>query len=189
MSNLLPPESQKNILKEYRIRLAATSMAALFIITLFAIILLIPSFLLSSVKVKSSEEQLNLVRNKDTEQVEKEMKSLIFQTNADTTLLEEGDVVTEVVGELFTYLLDTKPNSIAITGILYEKSKTDDLDTVSLRGIALNREALFSYITFLQTSGYFTEAAVPVSRFIKEKDIDFTIPMKMKSLDKKSTQP
>jgi hypothetical protein len=189
MSNLLPPESQKNILKEYRIRLTATSMAALFTITLFAIILLVPSFLLSSVKVKASEDQLNLVRNKDTEQVEKEMKSLIFQTNTDTALLEEGNVATEVVSDLFTYLLDTKPSSIAITGILYEKAKTDGIDTVSLRGIALNREALFSYTTFLQTSGYFTEATIPVSRFIKEKDIDFTIPMKMKSPDKQSTQP
>ncbi|MBI2045919.1 MAG: hypothetical protein HYT28_00640 [Parcubacteria group bacterium] len=188
MANLLPQESQKNIRKEYRLRLAATALFFLSALIFFAGVLLVPSLLLSSVKVTSSKEQLALLQNKEIERAEEEMKTLVLNTNADIALMEEGSAETPVIGELIKYLLDTKPDSIAITGIFYEKAKNGASDNASLRGIALNREALFSYITFLQGNGYFTEAAVPVSRLVKEKDIDFTIPLKMKPRDKQSKQ-
>lgn len=180
MANLLPQESQKNIRQEYRFRRIITAFFWVFAVTLFAGILLVPSLLLLSIKVKESEASLKLSRESQTQSVETKMKEIVFQTNARTTLLDADGDVAPVVSGLVSYLLRTKPDAIAINGIFYDKAKDDSFDKASVRGVAKSREALFSYVTFLETNGYFEQALLPISHFVQERDIDFTIQLKIK---------
>lgn len=184
MANLLLPESQEKIRQEYRLRRAVIIFFLLAIVIVFAGVLLAPSLLLSSIKAKESEMRLALLRGGQTQNVEEEMKTIISRTNANAALLEGDASPMPVIGGLTLYLLNTKPEDIAITGLLYEKGKNNALDKVSLRGIAANREALLAYVTSLETNGYFAEAILPVSHFVQEKDILFTISLTIKSRGK-----
>ncbi|MBI5004896.1 MAG: hypothetical protein HZC04_01785 [Candidatus Lloydbacteria bacterium] len=184
MANLLLPESQEKIRQEYRLRRAVIIFFLLAAIIIFAGILLAPSLLLSSIKAKESEMRLALLRGGQTQNAEEQMQNIISRANANVELLEEDASPMPVIGGLTRYLLNTKPEDIAITGLLYEKAKNNALDKVSLRGIAASREALLSYVTFLETNGYFAEAVLPVSHFVQEKNILFTISLTIKPRDK-----
>ena len=184
MANLLSQESQARISQEYRLRRAIIIFFLLFTVALFAGILLAPSVLLSASRAKESEMRLALSRGGKTQSAEQQMKTIISQTNANAALLEENGSEMSIIGGLTSYLINTKPEAIAITGILYEKAKNNTLDKVSLRGIAASREALLAYVTFLETNGYFAEAILPVSHFVQEKDILFTVALTIKPHDK-----
>ncbi|TSC69152.1 MAG: hypothetical protein G01um101470_1074, partial [Parcubacteria group bacterium Gr01-1014_70] len=173
MANLLSQESQKNILQEYRFRLAITAVFALMIIGVFAGILLIPSFLLSSGKAKGSEARLDISHKTSTRSLEEEIQATVLKTNADAAFLFESGNHTFFVGEFVEHLLRTKPDTISINGLFYEKAKDNSLDKASLRGIATNREALSAYAASLGDDRYFAEAILPVSGFVQEKDIEF----------------
>ncbi|MBI5005255.1 MAG: hypothetical protein HZC03_01485 [Candidatus Lloydbacteria bacterium] len=186
MANLLSPESQKNIRQEYRLRLAITAVFALMVIIVFAGILLVPSFLLSSVKATESEARLDILHKTPARNLEEEIKAVVIKTNADTAFLSESGNQTFSVGGFVEHLLETKPDSIAITGIFYEKSKAKDnvSDKASIRGIAANREALSAYAASLGSDRYFAEAVLPVSGFVQEKDIEFSVSLKIKARGK-----
>lgn len=184
MANLLPQESQKNIRREYRLRLAVVAAFMLLTVIVFAGVLLVPSFLLSSVKAKESEARLAISHKAETQNLGKEIEVVIRKTNADVALLSENGKQTFSVGGFIEHLLQTKPDTIAITGIFYEKAKDGVLDKVSLRGIAANRKALSAYVSSLEADNYFAEAVLPVSHFVQEKDIDFAISLKIKAHNK-----
>lgn len=184
MANLLPQESQKNIRREYRLRLAVVAAFLLLAVIVFAAVLLVPSLLLSSVKANESEARLAVSRKGETQNLEKEIEAVVLKTNTDATLLSENGNQAFLVSEFIGHLLQTKPDTIAITGIFYEKAKGGALDKASLRGIAANREALSAYVASLETDSYFAEVVLPVSHFVQEKDIDFAMSLKMKARNK-----
>lgn len=179
MTNLLPPSSLRSVTTEYRIRLVATMLFMLAAGLSIALILLIPSYLIASHRKNVVAENL-AVLDRDTEASAREKSEL-------EKVLRDADAILAILAGKRELLLPSvrviertvsrKTPSIKLQKIFYDAHENGG--TLSLRGIAANRQALVSFADALKRDSGFFDVNLPVSNLVKEREADFTIMLKL----------
>lgn len=174
MLNLLPQEQKIGLEREYKTRRLLAWTTILLVILAISLLLLVPSYILSQTKTAEVKGQLEHTKN---------ILDAELQPNDLTNDLTEAarnarDMMPftpkESVYSLIK-LFESKPASIKITNITYLEKKGDDPTTMTLAGIAADRESLKAFGRLMEARAEFSKVDLPVSNFAKERNIDFNI--------------
>lgn len=172
MYNILPKEVKDGLKKEYRLRVSAVFLWGLSIVSLIAMISLLPSYFSVVIKerqAKTAGEVLSrLKKSKDTEDLILSFGSV----KEKMTLFEEKDADFSI-SDMMSKILKAKPDSISLGSIVYEKRDKKGVFVIS--GVAPSRADLISFQDKIEKVSPFEKAELPVGLLAKNTNVSFTL--------------
>ncbi len=171
MTNLIPPESKKQLVRLYWIRLASAWLilwsAALFI----GLLLMYPTYLLiSGTSAAYAETAANVIER--TEAYDKMVAELDTSNQEAKTIVRTTEQV-----KLSSVLVDiwsVNGQGIEIASVQLSRD-LQGLAPIGLTGEAANRQALASFRDRIESLPYVTQVDLPIENLAQNQDIDFTI--------------
>lgn len=174
LTNLLPPERQSSLTRDYFIRLGVVAMIFVTILALVSLVLLVPTyvFLVGSSRVKT-ERLANIESTLVSSDGANLSARLAALSKSATTLSALAEAPTASV-TIRSVLAVSRPG-ITLSGFVYTAAEPKTAGTLAITGTALTREALRSYQMALQGAAFAQAADLPVSAYAKDSNITFTI--------------
>ena len=178
MFNLIPEEKKKKLEKEYTLRLSATATIFLGSICLVALILLIPSYVISNSRLKEAQKKNDALISALSLSNTKSATDVLKTISADSDALK-GTLQYPALASLIETIATSKPEGIVINSIDFSSGSSPD--TVTLGGVASTRDSLVAFSGLFQSNPLFQNASLPISDFAKDRDIDFSLTLSLKS--------
>lgn len=175
MFNILSTEEKKKILTEYRLRLAVAVVFAVAILFLANLILLVPSYLITTSKYNDATNVLAELEGKPGTVVqEKNINAQISSVNKNINLfLSENTSSKLSPTSVISSILSIKGPSIKIYGFTYDTAPKQDKMVIS--GVSLDRESLALFVENLKKDPTFVSVDLPISSYVKSTNLDFSI--------------
>ena len=173
MSNLLPKTYREEIRTDYRLRLTITSLFALAALLIIGITLLVPSYVSSKNKQNITENELEQVRLFLTKDTQEDPYDVIKEINNTLARLKPSDKETMSAYDTIINVLSQKDTGIKIQSLFYVKG--EEVVKVSFSGTASTRQKLLDFKERLEKVDTFTGVELPISNFVKNENIDFSI--------------
>jgi len=174
MANLLPLIEKKLIRKEYRVRLAVVAALLIASLVSISVILLAPTFILSSYKYSSATNQLNTEKKKISDSAEGiDPIKTAKEVNAQLVVLGGEGSLLPLSYDVFTTIVGYKPGSIKIESMFYDRGQISG--RISVGGVSKDRETLLSFLQSLEGEEMFDIVELPISSFVEGEDIEFSI--------------
>ena len=172
MINLIPTIEKINLTKYYRKRFLAVllgfSATAFFAGSIF----LISPYRLAEEKTATILKSVGIGQTLTTSLEASNPEFVIkdIQKKLDTLSLKKNAIPVNLI---ISSILADKPADTTINGITYKKKDTGA--EIEVRGIAGNRDSLLSFTRALEDEPLFKKVNVPVSSFVKDRNLDFSI--------------
>ncbi len=174
--NLLPEQERAVLRREYYFRLAIVGSAFLFFCLVIGIMLLIPSYILSSGVQESLQERVELLSKSSSASLSAEVDRKRAEIASRLSTLSE-----RAMGYAPTALIEgvvgTRPSGIKMDRLSIVKSGSGTFVTVS--GVASSREALVSFRRTLEKVSLFATVELPLSDLARSQSIPFTLRMEV----------
>ncbi|MFZ2522055.1 MAG: PilN domain-containing protein [Minisyncoccia bacterium] len=171
MFNLLPDSIKQEVQVEYQLRRTTVVLVFLIVIQISTLIFLFPSWILSNTKQSGLLLQLEKIEvsslSSDAVKIQEKIKSINNELNLLNTSLEYPKFSTIV-----DKIISKKSSSIKLNSFSYSGGKTW---VITIKGIALTRESLVSFVDSLKSDSQFKSVDLPVSNLAKNKNIDFSV--------------
>jgi hypothetical protein len=174
MFNLLPPSEKQNILKEYSSRRLILSCIFLCALGLISVASLAPSYLLSRARISELTDDLERSRGTDIAKELESQTKIIATTNAKLGILADS-VAEHKANNLFQDVISKRGSGIRISALMYKRGGDKETGSISVTGIARDRESLSRFVQDLKTNTLYSKVDLPVSSFAKDKNTNFTI--------------
>lgn len=178
MLHLLPKNHKKLVHAEYRKRLGVVIGASVAIICILGIIFLLPSYFISNVRYQDIK----------TKEATIQTSIASYQTGADGETIKkisDGLIALKPLGSTTTaseafkrFLFDIGNQSIKVSFIDYVLN-SDNSVTLDVAANAATRDDLQTFIDVLKNDKYFSGVSLPLSDFVKDKDLDFSLKIKV----------
>jgi hypothetical protein len=172
MYKLLPEEEKIKVAHEYSLRRLVVVNLGIVVLLLIGLVGLLPSYLLSSARHSEAEARAVLMRADGPEGEREEVLSWLSLVNRKLALLS-SNVVIEQPLELFERFLRNDFEGISVTYLNWNKAGEEITLTVS--GLAEDRQKLIRFEEQINASGQFKKASFPISQLAKERNLDFKI--------------
>ncbi len=175
MINLIPNEEKKKIAHHFYSRLTILSFLTLGLCAWFAILALVPSWILSKAKQNIIEQDLVIQKGEPVPILDQETSQAIEKLDAKLTLVEQLQTNKFVVTErIINELIKSKVANVKITRISYEVDEKNTRN-ISISGEATSREELLSFRKALESNQAFKDVTLPISSFVKGENIEFLL--------------
>ncbi len=185
MINLLPQKQKKSLFKLLLLRETEVSLVGLFGIVCTMIVLLLPVYSILHNQTQTINTGLDNIKSSESVTVDKNMNAVIDDINNKLSIFPKKFINNYPSQDVIVTLTKHKVEGVSITGITYEK-KTPIADTtitqttsakpdIEVRGIAKSRLALLAFQKSLESDPGYSVVNVPISDFVKGKDITFSI--------------
>ena len=174
LTNLLPPERQRTLAREYMLRLGVVTVVLVTGLVIVSGLLLVPTYLLLTQSAGTKQVRLT---NIETALSSADEKTLLAQL---TSLSNQAATLTALRGApsasaiIRTALAVPRPG-VSINELAYTPAGKNIPGTLAISGTAATRGALRNYQLALQNSSFAAAADLPVSAFAKDADISFSI--------------
>ncbi len=179
MFNVLPDILKQEIIHEYRSRRFLIIVLFVLSLQIFALVLLFPSWITSLYREKKSAVALEAMNQSLLAKNVSSVGDLIQVTNKKlrvlTTTLEYPKIV-----PLLQSISDNKIPAIHINRIS-DSSENSAASEIILSGVAETRDDLVKFIKNLNTIQSIASVTSPIGNLAKNKNIDFTIQIILKS--------
>lgn len=179
MINFLPEKIKKEVKKEYFIRSLTVFLSSFFVVSIFIIVFLMPSFILAITRKESITQQLNMIKGSAISQ-NTETLNRVKIVNEVVKVLSLNTDSPKLVSDLIKSVIQIKNSNIKISAISTE-GDSNKFTKIVLRGFSNTREGLTKYTKDLKTLDIFSEVNLPVSSLVKSSDIDFVISLTLKN--------
>ncbi|MCC6290629.1 hypothetical protein IT398_00975 [Candidatus Nomurabacteria bacterium] len=169
MINLLTPERQQELLKEYRHR--RRRVASTLALIGFGIALLLLVILFSRLQATKKEVSALIAQtpSKETNDNDLALKE------ATRTLVIARNVKKSSATAWWEAVFPNRTSGLIITDWQWFADNTSGPAHVSIAGRASQRQALIDFVTTLKQDKIFSTVESPISNLIKNRDLDFTI--------------
>lgn len=178
MINILP-EQQKSVLKkEYEYRRAVVFFGLVTFALVVSLILLFPSYFLTNMRAQEVSAQLEKVRTDLNSQLPpgEIVDGLISAARHAQDLKPFSQSLS--IYDLIK-ILESRPDSIKINQITFS-DKAEVGPEISVSGLARDRESLIGFGRVLEERVEFESVDIPVSNFVKETNIEFSLRIDVK---------
>lgn len=174
MANLLPKTAKDSARGEYRARVGIVALSLSLVVFLSGVFLLSPSYFFSrqnarnaTAHIQYEQDLLLATKGGDTRRatIDDINKKLSLLLRAFSSPLSAREVVDTVIAH--------KPSSVRVGGIFFLSSP--GASTLTLTGVASDRNSLSTFIKSLDSDPLFSSVEIPISNFVEDKDIDFSI--------------
>jgi len=172
MIRFLPETNKKEIKIEYFSRVLVFALVFLFSLSIISIFLVFPSYIISFYRDISIEGQSKTIQSTKTDTSEQE--NIVKITNELVTLISQFEDKAPSVP--MSNILDKQNKDIKIVEISY--SKENNGFRFVIKGTALTREGLLSFVKDLKSDKKLSGVNLPVSDFVKSSDINFSLTIK-----------
>lgn len=173
MINLIPREEKRKMIADFYYRLAVLVVVALGFCVLIALLSILPSYFVSSVKNSAISAKIAAQKLKLSSSSEEKLLALVKDTDNKLALIEKFEknkfyLSIQVINSI---ILKKRPD-IKITQILYENNEANGRK-ISIAGMAPSREVLLLFRRALEDDTAFTNVILPISNFVKGSNISF----------------
>lgn len=190
MINLLPTEEKKKVRTIYRARVAVVVLIFLTVLALLSLASLAPSYFAASSKYDAASLASEITES-ENKMLKEDLESMAKEANKAAALLSSQNADLSPRG-VFSEIVSLKQSGIRITGLSYsiavaaKKGEQQSREKrIAVSGAAETRESLLSFMDTLKSKDLFASADLPISNFVKERDLDFSINILLST----STQP
>lgn len=154
-------------------RLFAITIFYIFISGIFALILLIPAYILSVSKEEFASSRLEVLKKSVNYRASTDIEKTLDKTNDD---IKEVANFTDkyFIEDHISFILNARKNGVRINNLGYRKIDESHSE-ISLSGISDSRDSLLLYVETLKSNESFGEIDLPISNLAKERDIDFSL--------------
>lgn len=174
MANLLPSVEKKRIRREYKIRIGVVSTFLFAGAIAIAVVLLAPSYILSSFKQRNAASQLELEKKKISDATDGiDPIKVAKEVNARLAVLGGNAFRIPAPYKVFTTIVGHKPETLEIKAIFFDRENEEGKITVN--GVAKDRETLLVFLQSLEREPMFARVELPISSFVEGEDIKFSI--------------
>ncbi len=122
-------------------------------------------------KMQNLEQRENFSLDKDTE-------VLIVDINTKIDIIAPYTKPRAKASDIFSKIVENKSADIHITGISFV-SAPDGSISAEVSGVSATRESLIQFLKKLDGQNVFQKVDLPVSNFVKNKDLDFDFSLKV----------
>ena len=183
MINLIPPDAQKQVQREYWIRVVSVWFFLLGTAFVLVALFYVPTYLLLQLQLTGYAAEYADVTSQTGEF--KDAEVAIKHANEIAILLtnEKKEVLfSTIISEIEKITTEgITINSFALS------RKGVDLNTIAVTGIAKTRANLSNFQSAIENNILFKSASLPLSNLTKDKDIPFSITITPKSSVKESS--
>lgn len=174
MSNLLPYSEKKKILGMYRKRFLALVFFSAAFILFSGAVLLFPAYVVLKDSAGSLTEKRDQLKKDETAALQGTLAKTISDINKRLAVFPDTAILSPVIGTFVRPVLTTKTPAIHITNMGYTVGDSGTIN-VQISGIAASRSSLLSFADALKATNGFKNVTVPISSFIKDSNVTFTI--------------
>lgn len=174
LTNLLPRDQARAILREYFTRLTTVGVIATALVVIAGGAMLVPSYLKygGDLRVVNAEyERLAISLGASSEQEVSTRLSALSANIAHLTRLE----TTPKASAALRAVLAIPRDGIVLTGFSYMPSPKPGENRMTLTGVAGTRAALQRYDLALESAAFVTTSDLPLDTFAEETDLEFII--------------
>lgn len=172
MFKLLTEEEKQKVAREYFIRRMVVTLFGLILVLVVGIIGLSPSYVLSSAREHEALERVRIMGTAGLKGDEAGLQVWLGETSQRlATLSPKLDV--DRPSDFIAKVLDQRIAGVRITGFSWLKEK--DKITLSVNGVASNRQTLVAFENQIDASGHFSNVTLPISDLAKDRNINFQI--------------
>jgi len=175
MSNLLPIEQKKSILRLYRKRFLALTFFYIIALALVGLLLLLPSLFLSKSSESLLSQKRDVLASNDTSTITKSLAASIGDINTRLAIFPGNTTASPLVADFVNPVLGAKTKAIHLTNLTYALGDSPTTAAIQIEGTADSREDLLSFTGSLKAIKTFSNVNVPITSFIKDSDVTFTI--------------
>lgn len=175
MFNVLPDNFKKVIKSQYKKRRLVVCFLAVILLQISFFIFILPSyiFLVTEKRNLLAESQRSEVSNVLGNNI---TASKVFRNVNNDLFVLSSDIEQNNIEDFLSKLISLEGAEIKIKEIVYKnKTATATTTTIVLRGVALNRNALLLFSNIIKADSLFGNVDLPVSNFVKDKNIDFSM--------------
>lgn len=174
LTNLLPPERQRALSRDYLLRLGVVAAVLATALFLSAWLLLIPSYVFLTRSAAAKEDRLAGLEAVLSTADEKALSVQLAALSSDAAVLTALGKTPSASATIRAALSVSRPG-VVLSGLSYAPAAGKTPRTLALSGIAVTRDALRTYQLALQSAPFAVVANLPVSAYAKDSDIPFTI--------------
>lgn len=172
--NLLPEAGQKRLASDYKKRVFAVSALALSFVVFMMSSLLLPTLYLAKEKLNLLGTELATAK-KGVLSGSSETIAKAEVANEAARTLSAGNL--EKPSQLMKIVVSKRPPGVSITSITV--LVRDGVQSLSVVGIAADRETLLSFRREFDRTPPFAGAEIPVDSFAKAKNLSFSMNIKV----------
>lgn len=170
MINLIPPEAERVVKREYLFRVGGTLsllVGATFVVLTVA---LVPTYVLIGAQINTS------VRETETSGEDEAFREADAEVKTTRELVRQlgGETKGPRTSEAIEAIEALAPAGITLSTFIVEDGK-GTIVRVQIQGTATSRETLASYRTAIEGSPLFAKAEVPIADLARDVDLPFTI--------------
>lgn len=173
-TNLLPPERRRAFDRGYWIRLTVVAIVLITILTLFAAVLLAPTYVYLRSNGDAKKAQLVNLESKLSSSDESVLLTRLNTLSLNATTLIALSKRSSVSDIMRSVLAVSRPG-ITLFGFSYTPVQGKIAATFTISGLSATREALRAYQLALEEIPTVRSASLPVSAYASDVDIAFTI--------------
>ena len=172
-TNLLPPERQHALRRNYFLRLGVTIVVFLIVFIAAAAVLLIPTYVFLTESARAKDARLASLESTPSHGDDALSTQLTILSNETATL--NALASTRQVSAVIRDMLAVPRPGIILSGFTYAPLASKNSRTLGISGTASTRESLRNYQLALQGVSWALSADLPVSAYAKDTDISFTV--------------
>ena len=172
MFKLLTEEERQRVVHEYALRRTIVMLFALILVLVAGIIGFLPSYILSNIRQNEVLERVRIMGDPGHGDSGAELQAWLLETNRRLTALSPKLDV-DRPSDFVDRILDRRVTGVGITGFSWVK--VEDKITLSVNGVASDRQTLVTFENRINSSGYFSNVTWPISDLAKDRDITFQI--------------
>ena len=175
MSNLLPQPHKVGLLKLYRKRYLSLAMLAVALLSLVAILLLVPSYFYlrsNQIILTTTHDTLS---GYETTGIATQLAQSVTEINSRLSVFPAVSPVSPLIAGLINPILQVQSPAIHITEFDFAPGVTAIQAKVSVQGTANSRADLLAFADKVRGLDSFTSVDVPITSFIKDTDVPFTL--------------
>lgn len=171
--NLLPSSEQTQVHREYYARLFSVLFFGAAAVCVVGIVSLLPAYVSLLSQKESAEAEIKILQS--VLGAQDNFSEVEFATaKKEITLLSAGKGEQNATSDIALALRKREETpGVRILGVSYEKRGTEEM--ISLNGEADSRSSLRAFQKALEGEYRFGKISIPVSNFVKERNIPFTI--------------
>ena len=174
LTNLLSPERQRALARNYFLRLGVVFVVFLTLLTLVSAVLLVPTYVYLAESVSAKETRLATIESAFSSASEKDLSTRLAALSSDVAILTALSDAPSVSKIISSVLAISRPG-ITLSSFTYAPAGGKTTGTLIISGTAMTRDALRNYQLALQGAPFAVSATLPVSAYAEDTDIAFTI--------------
>jgi hypothetical protein len=173
-TNLMPPERQRSLSRDYTIRLSVLALWFIATLAVVAGILTIPTYVYLTHSAEAKQTQLTAIEAKSSATNEANLTTRLAALSHSAEALSKLGKSASVSSIIRTALAIPR-SGIAISGLAYTPLTGKTPSSLTITGTAATRDALRNYQIAIQNTSFAKAADLPVSAYAKDSNIPFSI--------------